>query len=292
MRMKLLALAMGTLLSVANARADAPALESRIGAPSADVIARFESAGMRAVRPHVLDAAERARVAAALAALPVLHRDILDRHLRSLAFVDGIPGLGTGLTARLPDGRYDITLRASLLDQSLEAFLTDKERNVFAADDSGASVVVRAEGDALGYVLLHEATHVVDGALGLSTRRNGPFTSGIWIDRITLAPRLAASPAAETTFRRAPRLPAGRAGAVYDALAQSPFVSLYASAAAPEDLAELVTWRDLSQRHGATLAIEIVDAGGATLKRYEPLAFPGVQARMELVDRLLRREPM
>lgn len=305
MRMRLLAVAVGTLLFGANAGADAPpavapaatpaaapALAGRIGAPSQDVIATFASAGMREVRAHVLSDAERARVEAALAALPALHRALLDKHLHRLAFVDGIPGHGSGLTSRLAQGGYDITLRASLLDQSLGAFLTDKERHAFTPDGSGRAVVIEASGDALGYVLLHEASHVVDGALGLSTRADGPFTAGIWRDRTALAPSLAASPVATTAFRRAPALPASKAEAIYDALAHSPFVSLYASAAAPEDLAELLTWRALSRLHGATLAISVVDADGATLKRYAPLDFPGVKARMDQVDQLLRQTPM
>ena len=284
-----------TLLAVAAAallitgQAGAQGLAGRVAPPEKEVMAIFEEAGMREVRPHILTPAERIRVDAALAALPALHRGILEKKLRRLSFVDGIPVHGTGLTSKVGDaGQFDITLRASLLTESLGAFLSTKERRLFEADGSGRVVTVEASGtDALGYVLLHEASHVVDAALGLSTAPGSPFVSGIWEDRTVLAPGLSVSPAATTPFRRAPPVPLGRADVVYDALARTPFVSLYATAAAPEDVAELMTWHDIARRGGA-LAITVSDAAGRQLRRYEPLSFPAVKARMERVDQLLR----
>lgn len=107
--------------------------------------------------------------------------------------------------------------------------------------------------------------------------------------RIALTPRLAASPAASpaaaTRFRGAAPIPAGRARIHYDALADSPFVSFYATAAPGEDLAELVAWHVVSQRH--SLSISVRDADGVLLKRYEPLRFPAVRSRLTLVEALL-----
>lgn len=103
--------------------------------------------------------------------------------------------------------------------------------------------------------------------------------------RIALTPRLAASPAAATRFRGAAPIPAGRARIHYDALADSPFVSFYATAAPGEDLAELVAWHVVSQRH--SLSISVRDADGVLLKRYEPLRFPAVRSRLTLVEALL-----
>lgn len=284
-----------TLLAVAAAalllagQAGAQGLAGRVAPPENEVIAIFEQAGMREIRPHVLTPAERIRIDAALAALPSLHRGILEKKLRRLSFVDGIPGHGTGLTSKVGDsGQFDITLRASLLAESLGDFLSTKERRLFGADGSGRIVTVEASGmDALGYVLLHEASHVVDSALGLSTAPGSPFVSGIWEDRTVLAPSLSGSPAATTPFRRAPPVPLARADEVYDALGRTPFVSLYATAAAPEDVAELMTWHDIARRGGA-LVITLSDAAGKQIRRYEPLAFPAVKARMERVGRLLR----
>jgi len=74
---------------------------------------------------------------------------------------------------------------------------------------------------------------------------------------------------------------------VYDSLAQSPFVSLYSTASEQEDFSELVAWRDVMQQHSGNLIIEMADADGKILRRWEPLTFPGVQKRFADVDDLL-----
>ncbi len=275
----------------AMAAAATGSLAGRVAPPEPSAIELFAGAGMRDIRAHTLTPAERSRVEAALAALPALHKAVLEKRLRHLSFIDGMPGEGTGLTAPAGDtGQFDITLRASLIDESLSTFLTTKERRLFAADDSGRSVVVEATGtDALTYVLLHEATHVVDLGTGITANLASPFIAGIWEARRTLVPQLAGSAAATTAFRGGRKIAIGEAGTIYDALAQTPFVSLYATTTAQEDMAELVAWNEVRQRFGGTLTITIADAGGKTVKRYEPLNFPEVKARMAGVDDLLQQ---
>jgi hypothetical protein len=93
------------------------ALLGRIAPPSKKVVREFEQAGMRGVHYHIVTAAERAKIGAALAALPELHRNILLKHLDRLSFVDGVPGGGTALTAPSDNkGSHTITFRASILD--------------------------------------------------------------------------------------------------------------------------------------------------------------------------------
>lgn len=309
MRSTLTGLALGAALALAglappavHGAAPPATLASRIAPPDRTVIQHFEAAGMRDIRPHVLTPAELAQVEQALARLPALHRRVLDTHLRHLSFVDGVPGQGTALTSRVGAGarfdtqfdtQFDLTLRASALHETLTQFLTTKERRLFEADGSGHTVTIEAGGaDALTYLLLHEATHVLDMSSKLTERRDNVFGRGIWQTpqaqgRIPLAPQLAASAAAATRFRGAGPIAASRARAHYDALAQTPFVSFYATAAPGEDLAELVAWRVITRRHGHTLSIGVHDADGALLERYQPLRFPAVQARLPLVERLL-----
>jgi len=299
MRTTLLTMALGAVLGIAAPVAAAhgappSTLAGRIAPPAAHVIETFERAGMLAVRPHPLTPSELTKVEAALAALPALHRRVLDTRLRRLSFVDGMPGHGSALAARVGDtGQFDITLRASLLHESLAEFLTTKERRLFQADGSGHTIAFDAGGaGALAYILLHETTHVVDAALGLTARPHGVFTRGIWAQGEgkapnALAPQWAVSPAAASRFRGAGLMPAGRAQLQYDALADTPFVSLYATAAAAEDLAELVAWHVVATRHGARITLSVRDADGALVKQYEPLRFPAVQARVRLVEALL-----
>jgi len=269
--------------------ADVGALMARVGPPSQSAIDEFKKAGMEGVRPHTLTAPERAKVEAALASLPALNRHVLDKKLRYLAFVDGIPGEGTGLTGQVEKtGLFDITLRASIVDESLSSFLTTKERRVFSDDGSGITVTVQGTGtDALTYVLLHESTHVVDSACGITAEPHSQFTGGIWAAHREMVSELASSTAATTYFHGGHTIGIGKAAAVYDALAQTPFVSLYATASRNEDFAELVAWDEVLKQHEGNLVIEVNDTHGKILERWEPLTFPKVQKRFAEVDELL-----
>jgi hypothetical protein len=75
------------------------ALMERVGEPTADDITTFKKAGMQDVTPHILTGEERMAVEAALASLPSLKKHVLQHNLNKLAFVDGIPGEGTGFTS-------------------------------------------------------------------------------------------------------------------------------------------------------------------------------------------------
>jgi hypothetical protein len=265
------------------------ALMARVGPPSDLALDEFKKAGMENVTQHTLTAPERAKVQALLASLPALHRHVLGRKLHNLAFVDGIPGEGTGLTsANAKTGLYDITLRASILDESLSQFLTTKEHRVFTTEGSGITVEVKGTGtDAVTYVLLHESTHVVDQSCNITSEPHNRFVEGIWMEPHTLVPKLASSTAGTTYFHHGRPLAFSQAATVYDSLAQSPFVSLYSTASEQEDFAELVAWREVMQQHGGNLIIEMADADGKILRRWEPLTFPGVQKRFADVDDLL-----
>lgn len=263
-------------------------LMDRVGPPSDEAVGVFKYAGMENVTPHVLTTPEWAKVEAVLNSLPSLTKRVLMKKLHRLAFVDGIPGEGTGLTSPVAKtGSYDITLRASIFDESLSRFLTTKERRVFTDDGSGTVVSVEGTGtDALTYVLLHESTHVMDKSCGL-TASGSRLVGGIWSDESDLAPQLSSSVAATTIFRGGSRIEVGRAVGLYDALSTSPFVTLYATASSSEDLAELVAWHEIQNQHHGNLIVSVSDSLGKTLQRWEPLTFPGVQRRFSVVDKLL-----
>ena len=264
-------------------------LMARVGSPSKVALRAYKMVGTQDVKSHTLTDSERAEVAAALASLPTLNRQILEKNLHHLAFLDGIPGEGTALTSpATKKGFYDITIRASVLKESLSTFLTTKEHRVFTADGSGITVSVEGSGvDALTYLLLHESTHVLDYSCNITTEPHSRFVEGIWTDTHTMVPQLASSAAATTYFHQGRPLSFGKAVTVYDSLAQNPFVSLYATASEREDLAELVAWREIMTRHDGNLRIEVSDSQGNILRRWEPLTFPGVKERFAEVDELL-----
>jgi uncharacterized protein (UPF0216 family) len=278
----------------ANDLATAP-LRARVGPPDGAVIKAYVDAGAQDAKPHALTDEEWILIDRAIAELPPLHQRILRRHLARLSFVDAPSSAGTALTRELDgqkgDRLFDITIRADVLRKSLSDFLTAKEASLFDPDGSGYSVHLSAgTAPALTYLLLHEATHVVDRTLGV-TPHDGP-SSKLWVGPRVLAEPYATSSIGNSAFRRGPRTPISQAPALYAALVQSPFVSMYSTAAAGEDLAELVAWSQLSSRFQVPLVIEVRDGAGRRVFHAEPLKSSAVRARFKAVEALLANPPL
>lgn len=272
-------------------------LESRIGPPSAELV---KSLIDQAIAPtdHPLSARERQQITAAFAALPPLQRRVLQERLRRVSVVDGLPMTGT--TMRV-DGHpssplFDITIRASVLQETVSQFLTAKERTCFVA--SATTPLVFIEGgdlDAIVFVVIHEATHVVDFSLGLTppvtndgTPAAGatatPLTEGIWVDFRTLTPPYRNPLLDGIRFRGGRAMPMAQAEALYTALRRTPFVSLYGSSSWFEDLAELATWHHLTENLGQPYRITLREWGKATFA-YEPMRSPRVRDRFPQLAR-------
>ncbi len=65
-------------------------------------------------------------------------------------------------------------------------------------------------------------------------------------------------------------------------------MSLYATASAGEDLAEVTAWSHLSRLH-VPLTVEVLDAAGRAVVTVEPLKSPAVQARFAVADAVIAR---
>lgn len=268
-------------------------LDSRVGEADPSVLKMFDDAGMPAPSAHVLTDVERKSLARAFMALPPVHQRVLRERLRRISFLDGIPN--TALTSVVdPDAAspvYDLTIRAGVLQESVSEFLTNKERSCFDFSGSTRTVVVEAGAlDAIVYVLLHEATHMVDSALGLTPEegRNPAtdadlLTAGVWTDRLTVTSAYANPLLDGLVYRRGGRpIPISDAHMVYGALQRTPFVSLYASSNWHDDVAELVAWHHLTSRMGQPYRIVVRERDQEVLV-YEPMESPRVQRRLRLV---------
>lgn len=264
-------------------------LMTRVGMPSQVAIDRFRSAGMQSISNHDLSTEEQTKVKSALMSLPAISKRMLERKLRSLSFVDGIPGAGTGLTSYDDKtGLYDITLRASIINESLSDFLATKEQRVFTQDGSGTTVAITGRGvDGVTYVLLHESSHVLDKSCGVTMAPHSLFARGIWLDDKNMVPPLEKL-IPKTLFRGPNAIPEGKASAVYDELTQTPFVSLYATASLQEDFAETLAWYEIVKRHDGDLLIEVKNAREQTVKRWHPLESEDVRKRFSDLDALLQ----
>ena len=264
-------------------------LLSRIGPPDPLVLETYARAGATNIATHQLGDEEMAIVNSALARLPALHRRILEQHLVRLTFLDLKAGAGSALTSRVgPDENskhFAITLRASLINETLTDFLNTKESALFLDDGSGYQIRFDAGlADALTYILVHEASHVVDQVLGLTDDNASPFMAGNWeTTRQPLEPYLS-SLALQNRFRGAPRIPLSEAPAYYRALSETPFVTFYATAAAPEDVAELFAWKQVSKNLDDGLTLSVLNGLGDVIFQYEPLESPLVRARFLTVD--------
>ncbi|RRN64371.1 hypothetical protein [Caulobacter sp. 602-1] len=268
----------------------ASALRARIGPPHDETLKAYVEAGAKDAKAHVLTDREWTLIESAIADLPVFYRQVLERRLARLSFIDAPSSTGTALTraSEGPNGElmFDITIRAEVLDKSLSEFLTQKEAMLFSPDGSGYSVKVTAgQASALTYILLHETTHVIDRALDI-TMAGGPFKT-VWVDYRGLAPPYAQGAIAHSVYRREPKLPLSQSPTLYRALAGAPFVSLYATASAGEDFAELLAWRELSSRFGTPLKFQVLDGRGVEVVSVEPLKSAAVRSRFEAAQAAL-----
>lgn len=277
-------------------------LDSRVGETDPSVLKMFADAGMPAVIAHVLTEAERNSLSRAFTALPPVHQRVLRERLRRISFLDGMPN--TALTSTVdPDAAtpvYDLTIRAGVLRESVSEFLTNKERTCFDFSGSTRTVAVEAGTlEAVVYVLLHEATHVVDRALGLTPVESRTpaadadlLTTGVWTDRLTVASAYANPLLDGLVYRRGGRpIPVSDAHNVYGGLQRTPFVSLYASSNWHDDVAELVAWHHLTSRMGQPYRIVVRERDQEVLV-YEPMASPLVQRRLRLLTPIYDTPPV
>ncbi len=245
----------------------------------------FAELGPPAPTPHALTPEERKQLTAAFDALPPMHRRVLKERLRTLSFLDGMPN--TALTSTVnPDGDFrlfDITIRAGAFEQTVSEWLTEKERTCFDAAGSELEVSIEAgSSPAIVYVLMHEATHVVDSSLHITPAPLGadrpagsgetkPFTRDVWADNTTPVARYRDALLESVRFRSGGKvLPVGDARAVYEALGRTPFASLYGSRNWSDDLAEYVALYELTQKLQQPYRI-VIRNGSETVFVYEPM---------------------
>ena len=244
------------------------------------VFRKFREAGMKPVN-HILTAGEKEKVDKAFSFLPPLHQKILKQHLHSVSFMDNMPN--TALTSPVetsgPEKMFNITFRAEILNETISEWATWKENSCYVQSESNEYQVTIEAGnlEAIVYVLLHEATHVVDAVLNITPHLDDsdtlvaptPFTANIWSE-INKPKEKATNALLETTrFRGGKPIVISSASKVYEALRETPFASLYSMASWHEDLAEILTIYHLTQKMSQPYRI-LVKKNGVNVFVYEP----------------------
>lgn len=255
--------------------------------PSASDTASFLSR----VADQGLTDAQRQKLAAAFELLAPLHRGVVHEHLRAIYVGDDTAGLRNANAVTMYDPlaeepTFRLVIHARVFEETLSELATRKEEQLFDAAGSSLSVTVIAGSmDALAFVLLHEATHMADIALGFSQevvpdrRSEASFLREAWESALVPSAAYSGETLEASFWRTGQRLAIEKALALYEELGRTPFVSVYGSRSIAEDFAELVAWWQMTEIHGQPYRIEVRE-GSRVIQSYEPMKSALVRSRL------------
>src|SRR5215469_1407593 len=187
--------------------------------------------------------------------------------------------------------RCTVSLFAGALHETVSELVTRKERTLF--ESAGSDLSVTVEGGTLSaivYVLLHEATHIVDftvGAAPTPAHPGGkhPLVSEIWQDDRTPTNEYRLPVLMSIFWRTRQAMPIAQAAELYEALSHTPFISVYSSCDSHDDLAELVAWTELTGRLHQPYRI-VISNGANIVRVFEPAQSNLVRARQKFLSEL------
>lgn len=274
-----------------NSKEDYSFYENRIAVAPDNIFKKFIDAGMAPTK-HVLTEAEQDKVAKAFSLLPPLHLKILKKHLHSISFMDNMPN--TALTSPIESEdtikKFNITFRAGILNETISEWATWKEKSLYDASANPILEVQIDAGklDAFVYILLHEATHVVDAVLKLTPNaeevdslvEHTVHTKNIWRLFNTPISRFTNPMLEKTRFRSGKVQPISSAKDIYNSLEKTPFSSLYGMASWYEDIAELITIYHLTNKLNQPFAVYVKE-NGKIKSKFEPMKNKLVKRRFK-----------
>ena len=268
--------------------------KSRISVAPESVFKKFIDAGMQP-KNHELTDAEQEKVEKAFSLLPSLHIKILKEHLHSISFMDNMPNTALTSPVESTDSikKFNITFRAGILNETISEWATWKEKSLYATTTNPSLEIQIDAGnlDAFVYVLLHEATHVVDAVLKLIPEANEDenlvqhtsYTKNIWLLFNSPMTKFTNSILEKTRFRSGKVQPITAAKETYNQLEKTPFVSLYGMASWYEDIAELVTIYHLTTKLNQPFVLYIKE-NGEIKSKFEPMKNKLVKKRLKQLE--------
>lgn len=269
-------------------------MSERIQPAPENVFEMFRKAGMAPVN-HILTNPEIQKVEKAFSILPSLYLKILKEHLHSISFMDNMPNTALTSPVETTDStkKFNITFRTEILHETISEWATWKENTYYiqSEDDEYHVNIDAGELDAIVYVLLHEATHVVDAVLEITPHpveketlvEGTPFTRNIWYKMNVPMPEFIIPLLESMRFRSGKPILISQAPEVYKALHKTPFASLYSMAAWFEDFAELVTIYHLVEKLNQPFRIS-VKKNNKEISSYEPIKNKLVKQRLHNLE--------
>ena len=179
------------------------------------------------------------------------------------------------------------------MNETISEWATWKEKSLYATTTNPSLEIQIDAGnlDAFVYVLLHEATHVVDAVLKLTPEANEDenlvqhtsYTKNLWLLFNSPMTKFTNPILEKTRFRSGKVQPITAAKETYNQLEKTPFVSLYGMASWYEDIAELVTIYHLTIKLNQPFVLYIKENGQITSK-FEPMKNKLVKKRLKQLE--------
>ena len=238
--------------------------------------------------------------------LPARNLQILQKRMVCMFFINGF--LGSGMTEWITDnnGRlYSfIVFNTETIKKNISDLLVWKEKTCFKKNNPAYDIEIDCGTKTSGflYILLHESTHVVDYASGVTPfteeaiqkirlRAEGgmDFTFGIWSGYYKTSMDMPfRKDITFYGFSKGPKINISSAASVYRGLSSSPFPSLYASSNWAEDLAEMLTFYHLTQKMDIPYTIR-VKRNGKTIYSIQPMNSLRVKRRFSQMKKFYSR---
>ena len=257
------------------------------------VVERLRKGRAYGPTPHSMTVMERRKISEAFGMLPRFELLALTAHLHSISLVDRLGGNAMTFAEDPTSNEiFDIVIDSRVLTETVSGLLTRKERSCYAPSTATTLAVEAGSLDAVVYVLLHEAMHVVDMSNMPATAAPQVvpprLAANIWADMSTIRPPHQSSLLGGACFHGLPHPEIDTAEKTYAALEISPFVSLYGTGNWLDDSAELLAMYHLTRKLGQPYRIVVRRENGKAVT-FTPMDSPRVTARLLAVHGLYQQ---
>jgi hypothetical protein len=287
-------------------RALAKPVAQRIAAMPKLVLDYYRSAdGVPSYAAYAPSGAELALFAEYYATLPPRFKAVLEAKLLGVYFIDNFLGGGMTDFAFGPDGAqyYVLTLNPRVLKEGLAEWLSYRDSSPYEAAGEGAELRVSCAGGegykGLIHTLTHEAAHIYDFSVRVTPfvepllatssdkSEDKDFTRGFWEGYSKQAAAYSIPNRERFSFYGlGEKLPLPVAAEQYEALARTPFASMYGAASWAEDFAEAAAWTWLRDELGIAYSVVVRIPGKRELV-FEPGKAKTSMAREDAIRAVL-----